>query len=166
MNRCTTPSTSTIPSAISACLAAVLWISVAAGIVNSPVHAQTDESGQAAPLNVRKFPRGVQRGEMVVLAPPKISMNGKPDFLSVGSRIFDTKNAQVLSGRLINKPVLVNYLRESSGRVHQVWILNSEEARVKLPGTSDTFFNFTTETDPVKPDLRNVPYNQLPTYQQ
>jgi len=95
--------------------------------------------------NVRQFPAAAMRGEMMVKTPPLLTLNGKAEQLSPGARIFDQNNMLVLSGQLVNREILVNYLRDGGGQIHQVWILNSEEAREKRAGSSKTLFNFITD---------------------
>ena len=92
--------------------------------------------------NVRNFPPAALRGEMVVLAPPGITMDGKTDQLSPGSRIHDVNNMLVLSGALVNQTLTVNYLRENMGLVHEVWILNSEEIKQKRPNSKRSWFSW------------------------
>ncbi|MDQ3061220.1 MAG: hypothetical protein M3R45_17190 [Pseudomonadota bacterium] len=91
---------------------------------------------------VRHFPPAALRGKMVVLAPPVISLDGKDDRLSPGSRIRDTNNMLVMSGALANQTLVVNYLRENTGLVHEVWILNSEEIKQKRPNTKSSWFSW------------------------
>ena len=91
---------------------------------------------------VRQFPAAALRGEMVVTAPPSITLDGKADRLSPGSRIRDANNMLVLSGALVNQKVVVNYLRENAGNVHEVWILNPGEARLKRPNSKASWFSF------------------------
>ena len=105
------------------------------------------------------------RGDMVVLAPPEIAMNGKPDRLSPGVRIRDMNDQLVLSGPLVNQPLVVNYLRDNTGQVQQVWILNSEEAREKRRGILDMIFNWGSDTTAAPVDDGKTPYGQLPAYQ-
>ena len=99
-------------------------------------------SSATAQTAVRQFPAAALRGEMVVVAPPEITLDGKSDRLSPGSRIRGTDNLLVMSGSLVNQKVVVNYLRESAGNVHEVWILNPEEARLKRPNSKKSFFDF------------------------
>lgn len=127
-----------------------------AGLAMAPVAAQTYE----VKPQVRQFPKDALRGEMVVLAPPNISMDGKPDRLSPGARIHDANNRLVLSAALVNQKLLVNYLRESVGQVHQVWILNSEEAREKRRGASTTIFNFSSGSSAAPASNGPPPYGQ------
>jgi len=88
-------------------------------------------SGQST--NPRPFPPQVERGLMQVTQPPDLLLNGKPDRLSPGARIFGASNTLVLSGQLIGQKAVVNFVREPNGQVHQVWILTEAEAALKLP---------------------------------
>ena len=130
MNRCT-------PHLLSA-----LFILAASAML--PASAQTATEFKPA---VRTFPAAALRGEMVVQAPPLVSMDGKPDRLSPGARIRDANNMLVMSGALVAQTLVVNYLRESTGQVHQVWILNSEEIRLKRPNTRSSWFSFGSSTE-------------------
>ena len=102
-----------------------------------PAHAQSTFTP-----GVRNFPPAALRGEMVVLAPPGITMDGKADQLSPGARIHGINNMLVLSGALVNQTLSVNYLRENMGLVHEVWILNSEEIKQKRPNTKRSWFSW------------------------
>ena len=105
-------------------------------------------SSATAQTAVRQFPPTALRGEMVVVAPPDITLDGKADRLSPGSRIRGTDNLLVMSGALVNQKVVVNYLREAAGNVHEVWILNTEEARLKRPNSKKSWFNFFDNAEP------------------
>jgi hypothetical protein len=83
----------------------------------------------------REAPKDVVLGQMVVTSPPIITMNGKPDRLSPGSRIRDLNNMMVLSGGIVGKVLPVVYRRDAVGLVHEVWILTPDEY-AKLGGTS------------------------------
>jgi len=150
-------------------------LATCAGVLGLPALAQTDQSTQTVQAtsssetvkpNVRQFPAKAVRGEMVVLAPPVISMDGRQDRLSVGARIRDANNHFTLSTPLLNKPLLVNYVRDNTGLVQEVWILNAEEAKEKRPGGTATLFNFTTDSSSstAPADNGKTPYNQLPGY--
>jgi hypothetical protein len=106
----------------------------------TPVQAQISD----APSPVREFPKTALRAQMVVQIHPVISLNGKSERLSPGARIFDKNNYLVLSGQLVNQDLLVNYLRDGAGQIHQVWILNSEEAKEKRAGSTANMFDFNT----------------------
>ena len=136
MNRCTKkPVTARLHLASALLLAACAL----------PAFAQT--AAEFKP-NIRQFPVAALRGELVVVAPPEITLDGKADRLSPGSRIRDANNMLVMSGALVNQKVAVNYVRESAGHVHEVWILNSEEVRLKRPNSKKSWFSFFDSTEP------------------
>jgi len=39
----------------------------------------------------------------------------------------------VMSGGLLNRELVVNYVRDGHGLIHQVWILTPQEAAMKRP---------------------------------
>jgi hypothetical protein len=87
----------------------------------------------SAQINARPFPPNAERGVMVVTYPPIIQMNGKLDRLSPGSRIRGQNNLLQLSGSLVGQNLLVNFVRNPTGEVHDVWILTEAEAALRLP---------------------------------
>ena len=119
--------------------ALLLTLAAAASLATLPARAQTTE--EAKP-QVRQFPAAALRGELVVKTPPLITMDGKDDRLSPGARIRGLNNFIVMSAPLIDKKLTVNYLRENNGMVHEVWILNREEAKLKRPNSKDSWFGF------------------------
>jgi hypothetical protein len=155
MNRCT-------PHLMAVLTASLMLLAAAASFVSPPALAQTDD----AKPTVREFPKAALRGEMVVLMPPEISMNGKPERLSPGARIRDANNHLAQSGALLNQQLLVNYLRDNLGQVHEVWILNSEEAREKRAGLQTRNFSFGSEASAAPQDDGKTPYDQLPGFKQ
>lgn len=94
----------------------------------------------------RDAPKDVVLAQMVVTAPPQITIDGKPDHLSPGSRIRDLNNMLALSGGLVGKTLPVVYRRDAAGLVHEVWILTDEEYRklggATAGGASDGFKRF------------------------
>ena len=93
---------------------------------------------------IRQFPKSAMRAVMKVQSHPVITLNGQAERLSPGARIFNKNNYLVLSGQLINQDFLVNYLRDGAGQIHQVWILNSEEAREKRASSTANMFDSNT----------------------
>ena len=75
----------------------------------------------------RDAPKDVVLGRIVVTAPPEITLDGKPDRLSPGSRIRDLNNMLVLSGGIVGKDLPVVYRRDAAGLVHEAWILTEVE---------------------------------------
>ena len=118
--------------------------------------------------NTRQFPKDAKRGELVMLTAPEITLDSKPDRLSPAVRIRDIHNNLVLSGTLTNQKLVVNYLRDNIGLVHNVWVLNNEEIKQKMPGQPEgVLSNIRTmfETPVVKDDGK-TPFSQLPKYKQ
>jgi hypothetical protein len=144
------------------------WISsllVALGVLLvSNASAQTEEPKP----NTRQFPKDAKRGELVILNAPEIALNSKADRLSPAARIRDINNHLVLSGTLANQKLVVNYVRDNTGLVHNVWVLNTEEIKQKIPGLPGGILsNIRSMYDtPAVKDDGNTPYNQLPKYQQ
>ncbi len=141
----------------------ILFLPLAALLI-STASAQTEEPKP----NIRQFPKEAKRGELVMLTAPEIAMNGKADRMSPAVRMRDANNNLVLSGTLTNQKLVVNYVRDNTGLVHGVWVLNAEEIKQKMPGQPDGILSnirsmFET---PVVKDDGNTPFNQLPKYKQ
>ena len=104
----------------------------------------------------------------MVLTAPEIAMDSKPDRLSPAVRIRDINNNLVLSGTLANQRLVVNYVRDNTGLVHNVWVLNREEIKQKMPGKPEGILsNIRSMFDtPTVKDDGNTPYNELPKYKQ
>lgn len=116
---------------------------------------------------VRQFPAAAKRGTLEVTQPPNILINGQAERLSPGARIKNSNNMIVLSGSLIGQAVLVNYLRDPQGQIHEVWLLNPAEAQQKRAGMEPvTNFVFGSDADQPKTDDGKTPFNQLPKFQQ
>ena len=116
---------------------------------------------------VRQFPAAARRGMLEVTQPPNILINGQPERLSPGARIKNSNNMIVLSGNLLGQPVLVNYLRDAQGQIHEVWLLNAAELQEKRAGMETvTNFVFGSDADKPKTDDGKTPFNQLPVFQQ
>jgi len=86
---------------------------------------------------VRTPPADVKPGRLVIKTPPEITLDGKADRLSPGSRIRDTRNLLVLSGQLVGQNLPVLYRREPMGMVHDVWILTPEEFAKVAPAAAN-----------------------------
>lgn len=95
------------------------------------VSALLSASSWAQTANTRQFPTNALRGKLVVQQPPEVLLDGKTDRLSPGSRIRGTDNMMVLSGTLVGQSLVVNYVRENTGLIHEVWILTTAEAAEK-----------------------------------
>jgi hypothetical protein len=95
--------------------------------------------GVALPLDAsaqgteRTFPEKALRGKLVVQLSPEVMLDGKPDRLSPGARILGPDNLLILPSRLAGEPYMVNYVRDSHGLIHQVWVLTPAEVAIKRP---------------------------------
>lgn len=135
-----------------------------AALLMTTANAQTEDFKPST----RQFPKDAKRGELVMLTAPDITLDNKPDRLSPAVRIRDTQNNLVLSGTLANQKLVVNYVRDNIGLVHNVWVLNNDEIKQKMPGQPEsTLSNIRSmfETPVVKDDGK-TPFNQLPKYKQ
>jgi hypothetical protein len=83
--------------------------------------------GLAAAQLPRNFPQTALRGEIRFTAPPEITVNGDSARLSPGSRIRGLNNMLQMSGALTGEKYIVNYTIDSSGLVHEIWLLRDDE---------------------------------------
>lgn len=90
----------------------------------------------------RDFPASALRGSLQVTLPPQVELDGKADQLSPGARIHGTNNLLVLSGTLVGQTMWVNYTRDTSGLLSEVWILTEAEAALDRAGTKPKRFFF------------------------
>lgn len=90
----------------------------------------------------RDFPASALRGSLQVTLPPQVEMDGKADQLSPGARIHGTNNLLVLSGSLVGQTMWVNYTRDTSGLLSEIWILTEAEAALERNGAKPKRFFF------------------------
>lgn len=119
MNRCT-PRTRGRLGALCICL------SLAAALLCLAVPATAQQQA------VRPFPAKAQRGAMQITSPPNLLMDGQPERLSPGARIRGPNNMLEMSGALVGHTLLVRYVREPLGLIHEVWVLNAAEVAAEL----------------------------------
>ena len=95
---------------------------------------------------IRTAPKDVKPAIIAVSAtPPIITVDGKEDRLSPGSRVRDRNNMIVMSGALAGKTLYTVYRRDAAGLVHEVWLLDEQEyAKVggKYDGNPDGYKRF------------------------
>ncbi len=114
---------------------------------------------------LRQFPPAAKRAVLEVKAPPEVLLNGASARLSPGARIHGLTNMLVMSSQMIGQRLVVNYLRDPQGLVHEVWILSEAEAQQKRPGMEPvTNYVFGSDADKPKVDDGKTPFNQLPLY--
>lgn len=76
----------------------------------------------------RNFPATALRGELTVVNPPEVVLNGKPARLAPGARIKGGSNLLVMSGAIVGQKLAVNYTVDTYGLVKDVWLLRPDEA--------------------------------------
>lgn len=119
----------------------------------------------AAQTLTREFPATARRAMLEVVQPPEILLNGQSARLSPGARIKGLTNTVVMSGSLVGQRVLVNYVRDGHGLVHEAWILTPQEAQQERKGMEAiTNFTFASDADKPKTDDGKTPFDQLPTF--
>ncbi len=74
------------------------------------------------------------RGELQVVQPPEVLINGRPARLAPGARIRGENNLLVMSAALVDRRTLVHYTLDDFGLVKDVWLLTAaEQARRPWP---------------------------------
>lgn len=86
----------------------------------------------------RVFQADALRGELVLTRPPEALLNGEPIRLAPGARIRNRSNMIQMSGSLLGQKLSVNYTRDSTGELFEVWILtDAESAKTPWPTTRE-----------------------------
>jgi hypothetical protein len=85
----------------------------------------------------RNFPANALRGELVIVQPPDVLLNGHAARLAPGARIRNENNLLEMSGALVGRRLVVNYTRELSGQLLEVWLLTPSESANRPWPTSD-----------------------------
>jgi len=151
MNRCLSPRPGIPPARLLTWLA----LGVAAAL---PLTASAQNM-------LRQFPAAALRGTLEVTAPPNVLLNGQAARLSPGARIKNTNNALVMSASLVGNRLVVNYLPDHQGLVHEVWLLSPAEAQEKRAGMGTVFnFSFGSDANQPKRDDGNTPFEPLPKF--
>ena len=77
---------------------------------------------------MRAFPATAKRAVLEVTQSPEVLLDGAPRRLSAGARIRAVNNLLVMPATLTGQRVLVHYLTDAQGLLHEVWILSAQEA--------------------------------------
>ena len=84
----------------------------------------------------RNLPATALRGEIVVVQPPELALNGQAARLAPGARIRGPNNLTMVSGALAGQRLAVHYTLDPHGLLLDVWVLTREElARRPWPAT-------------------------------
>ena len=115
----------------------------------------------------RQFPPNAQRGRLQVVQGSDVLIDGKPERLSPGARIRGPQNPLVMTGAIVGQELVVNFVRDTHGNLHQVWLLTALEAKQKMKrATPQNNFFFSSDADKPKVDDGKTPFNQLPKFKQ
>jgi hypothetical protein len=86
----------------------------------------------------RNFSAAALRGELQVLQPPEVLLNGGPARLAPGARVRGQDNLLLMSGTLQGQRLVVHYTRDTLGNLLDVWVLRPAEiARQPWPATPE-----------------------------
>lgn len=86
----------------------------------------------------RPFPSNALRGEIAVVQPPALLLNGKPERLAPGARVRGQNNLLMTQGALAGGKFVVHYTRDASGALAEVWVLTPlEMANQPWPATPE-----------------------------
>jgi hypothetical protein len=91
----------------------------------------------AAAQAPRNFPASALRGELVIVQPPAVQLNGRAARLAPGARIRGQTNLLEMSGALVGRRLIVNYTRDLTGQILDVWLLTAAELGNRPWPTSD-----------------------------
>jgi hypothetical protein len=148
---------------LSLCLFALTCLAQAQ--LSEPLPVNENAILQNGTPGLRKFPDKALRGTLKVVQTPEILIDGKRERLSPGSRIRDTSNRLVMSASVTGVELVVNFVRNGMGEVHEVWVLTELEAKQKMKtNTPANNFSFASDGDAVKRDDGKTPFNQLPKF--
>ena len=115
----------------------------------------------------RQFPANAQRGKLQVVQGADVLIDGKPERLSPGARIRGPQNTLVMTGAIMGQELVVNFVRDAYGNLHQVWLLTALEAKQKMKkATPERNFLFSSESNTPKVDDGKTPFDQLPKFKQ
>ncbi|MBU2408789.1 MAG: hypothetical protein KKC79_09085 [Gammaproteobacteria bacterium] len=133
-------------------------------LFSAPAGAQAEPETEAS-LGGRNFPIGTLRGKLVMLDAPNIELDGSPDRLSPGARIYSAERMLVMPAAINGQRFLVNYRRDAAGLVREVWILTPEEAQAKRESAEKPLLNFWPFVASTGPrDDGKTPFDQLPKF--
>jgi hypothetical protein len=86
----------------------------------------------------RPFPANALRGEIEVVQPPALLLDGKPARFAPGVRVRGQNNLLLTQGALAGGKWLVHYTRDASGALAEVWVLTPAElANQPWPATPE-----------------------------
>lgn len=162
MNRC---KPSLHPVASMALLAGLVSVASLGASNAAAQDAPPTQTQNEAANGGRNFPIGTLRGKFMVVNPPEILLDGQPERLAPGARIRSAQRMLTMPASITGQNLLVNYTRDASGLVSEVWILTPEEAQAKRASADRPMFNFWPFVANSGPrDDGKTPFDQLPKF--
>jgi hypothetical protein len=81
----------------------------------------------------RTFPASAKRATLVVTQSPEVLIDGSARRLSPGARIRGTNNLLIMPATITGQNLLVRFLPDGQGLIHEVWILSPQESLDSRP---------------------------------
>lgn len=75
----------------------------------------------------RMFPGQALRGNMTFVSATQVVLDGRTERLGAGVRVRNQQNRTVFPSSLSGRNFAVNYLRDATGRISEVWLLTPAE---------------------------------------
>jgi hypothetical protein len=73
----------------------------------------------------------------------------------------------VMTSSITGQELVVNFVRDTYGNLHQVWLLTALEAKQKMKrASSENNFFFSSDANKPKVDDGKTPFDQLPKFKQ
>lgn len=82
---------------------------------------------QAQAQTLRMFPGNALRGNMTFISSTQVILDGREERLGPGVRIRNQQNRLVFASSLVGRNFPVNYVRDATGHVSQVWLVTPTE---------------------------------------
>ena len=97
-------------------------------LAQAQVNVWTPSSSTTVPkARLIPLPPNGQRGQLVVVAPPAVTINGQAMRLSPGVRVHGTAEHYVMISSLVGQSLAVNYSLDAMHQVREIWLLRDEE---------------------------------------
>lgn len=144
-----------------------LWGAAGSAFADTGFPVATDSTSSSQPyMRHRSFPDKAERGMIEFVEPPAIRVDGHDERLSPGSHVRGPRNRQLSARQLGGTGILYDalYVRDASGRIGDIWLLDREEAQQLSPRQKRDQALRMMGVDPTRRVRRDTPFDQLPTF--
>lgn len=76
----------------------------------------------------RVFPVSAKKATLVVTQSPEVLLDGSVRRLSPGARIRSVNNLLIMPATITGQKLLVKFLPDAQGLIHEVWVLSPQES--------------------------------------